>query len=170
MLTQAELRQILRYEPETGFFYRIKPTRGAKKDVMVGSYKKPKSYVRIGVNGKNYLAHSLVWLWTYGYFPKDDIDHINGNKHDNRLENLRIVSRSENNQNRRFANKNNKLGLKGICQIYNGKYRVLIGLNGKNIHLGYFKNLEEAIQARKQGELLHHPCSPVNYGDIAPNC
>lgn len=163
MITQAELRLHLNYDADTGIFTRIKPTRGVALGSVAGHQRKNKQYISIGINQKQYLAHVLAWIYVYGNKPEGDIDHINQVKFDNRIKNLRVVTRSENNQNRSKANKRNNTGHKGVHQIYTGKYRVHLMLNRKNIHLGYFKTLEDAISARKAGEILHHPCSPVNY-------
>ena len=158
MITQEELKQRLLYDAETGIFVWIKPQKGIRVGDLAGNLSTT-GYARIGLDGISYQAHRLVYLYIYGYLPDDDIDHINGIRNDNRLCNLRLATRGQNNQNRKFANKNNKTGHKGIWRHQSGKYRVSIGVNNKNIHLGYHNTLEEAIEARKAGELLYHPFS-----------
>ena len=113
-------------------------------------------YSIIEVNRKSYKAHRIAWLLTYGSWPEDQIDHINGNGLDNRLENLRAVSNGENLRNKKIY-KNNTSGTLGVsfdkrCQNYQAK----IMINKKYKHLGYFKNKEEAIAARAAANIKYN--------------
>jgi hypothetical protein len=147
MITKEILKKELEYNKETGIFTRIKTGEIAGSKLR---------YVKIHLKGKNYSAHRLAWLYVYDYIPdysKDlMIDHINQNKHDNRICNLRVVNRSQNAQNSKLYSKN-KTGIKGVHWIKEDKsYRATIYLNNKQISLGSHKNLFDAICARKSME------------------
>lgn len=107
-------------------------------------------YRVIRIKGKLYQAHRLVWKYHYGKDPKEFIDHIDGNKSNNNMENLREATRQQNSYNR-GPQKNNKLGIKGVRK-YGNKYRATIIINGKNKHLGMFNTIEEARLAREEAE------------------
>lgn len=100
----------------------------------------------------NYFAHRIVWTMTYGRAPDGIIDHINGDRTDNRIENLRQVSCSENFKNASLS-KRNKSGSIGVhwCAT-NARWIAQIGLDGKSKHLGSFKTLEDALACRKEAE------------------
>lgn len=144
MLTQEELKSLLSYDPETGeFTWLVNKGSRAQANNKVGKPCKTHGYVFIRINKKLYRAHHLAWLYFYGVYPSLDIDHINQIKHDNRLCNLREVSRSVNNYN---TNKR-----KGYCKR-NDKYRSYINVNGKQKHLGTFNTEEEAKEAYEQAK------------------
>jgi len=107
-------------------------------------------YRTIRIEGKDYRAHRLVWKYHYGKDPKEFIDHIDGNKTNNNMENLREATNQQNGFNR-GPQKNNKLGIKGVRKQGN-RYRATIIINGKNKHLGLFFTIEEARLAREEAE------------------
>ena len=107
-------------------------------------------YRRIQIEGKLYKAHRLVWKYHYGKDPKEFIDHIDGNKINNNIKNLREATRQQNNFNK-ATQKNNELGIKGVRKDGN-KYRATIIINGKKKHLGMFFTIEEARLAREESE------------------
>ena len=92
-ITADELRSILHYNPLTGVFTRIRSAHPHRVGVVVGSVSH--GYILIGLLGKRYRAHRLAWLYVYGTWPKHDIDHINRNRSDNRICNLRDVTRQQ---------------------------------------------------------------------------
>jgi hypothetical protein len=149
--TKESLMKLIRYEPETGAFYRIfsgKELGPENKSV----------YLTIRLNdGKTYYAHRLAWLYVYGEFPAGNLDHINGNKRDNRIVNLRQCNQSQNMVNT-GRQSNNKTGYRGVRLRSDGKkYDAQIGLNGKRYHLGSFDTPEEAAEAYRAAALrMHH--------------
>jgi hypothetical protein len=96
-LTQERIRDLFDYDSETGHLIR-KYTMGGQKPGIADSMRND-GYYRVSIFGKRYLSHRIVWLWNKGYFPKKEIDHINHDRADNRIENLREVSTKENAQN-----------------------------------------------------------------------
>lgn len=158
------LRSFLRYDADSGnFFWIEKPSPRVRPGLKAG-YVNGHGYVMIGLHGKRYGAHRIAWAMSYGNFPDPNlfVDHVNGVKSDNSLKNLRILTNTENQQNRHKPNIRSKTGVTGVQwrPLY-GHYQVRIMLNGKRIDLGCYKTLEEAIQARHEGERKHHPFSNV---------
>lgn len=99
-------------------------------------------YKTVGLGGKNYLEHRVVWFLAHGQWPKGEIDHINRDKHDNRIENLRVVSKSQNARNRGLM-KSNRTGVTGVS-IDGNRFVVKLSIDGKPRSFGRFKTLEEA--------------------------
>lgn len=142
MITQQRLKELVRYIPETGEFF-----RGDKK---IG-YDNGRGYLKASLDNKEYYLHRLAWLYSYGEFT-ELIDHKDQNKSNNKLDNLRSVTNSKNLHNRGLP-VNNKSGYKGVHYVGSrSKYLAYITINSKRKHLGIFKTLEEAIQCRKQAE------------------
>lgn len=103
-----------------------------------------------------YLAHRIIWEMLHGEIPNGFvIDHINGNPWDNRLANLRLATRAENNRNRRMST-NNASGLKGVLQRPNGRWKATITINSRNAHLGYYDTAELAHAAYCAAAQIHH--------------
>jgi hypothetical protein len=153
-LTQENLKDVLHYDPETGNFTRLK-NKGSKSP-SVGTLLN--GYLRIGVGQKIYAAHRLAWLYMTGSFPSGQIDHINGNKLDNRFVNLRVATASENKQNMRKARRGSRSGLIGASwHTQSQKWRAAIQIDGKKKHLGYFNTAEEAHLVFLEHKRRHHP-------------
>ena len=155
-LTQQELKELLYYNRYTGHFIWKVSRRGRVKVGDIAGNSKintdGKTYRRIGINNESHCSHRLAWLYVYGVFPKDQIDHINGDGTDNRIENLRDVNNSENGKNQRMP-KNNKSGCIGVYwHKLRNKWQAEITDNGKKIYLGIYTDYSHAIQARKKAE------------------
>jgi hypothetical protein len=148
MLNQETLKQHLSYNPSTGLFTRLIAKSKAVKVGDIAGSKDKQGYITLMVCGKLYKAHRLVWLYMYGEWPKNEIDHINRNKADNRLCNLRDVEKWVN-QHNRDANKTNKSGFKGVCRK-GKKWSAVIKINKKTHWLGVFETAELANAARQK--------------------
>lgn len=151
MITQSELKELLNYNPETGAFTWAVSRQRIKKGRVAGSYDRY-GYRRIRLNGMDYGAHRLVWLYVYGEWPKDEVDHINHVRDDNALLNLRAVTHEENQKNKSIFSRN-KSGITGVrwCKTYK-KWTAGIRVNKNQKGLGYFNDKFEAICARKSAE------------------
>jgi hypothetical protein len=112
-------------------------------------------YGVVGINGVYYSTHRVIFLYHHGYLP-DRVDHRDGNPFNNRIENLRECTHSENMRNRKI-NKNNKSGCKGVTwDKEESKWRVRLSLDGKRIHLGRFSSYEEAEAAANNARDFYH--------------
>jgi hypothetical protein len=112
-------------------------------------------YIAVKVDGISFYSHRLIWKMMFDNLNNMDIDHINGIKYDNKIENLRLATRKINNQNLKFGQKNNKLGILGVS-IKKNRYVSQITINGKVIHLGCFDTAEEASQSYLIAKRKHH--------------
>ena len=154
-LTQARLWELLEYIPQTGeFFWRV--SHGTKKkDSRAGYMKKSDGYYRVTVDRKTYLLHRLAWLYCYGSWPIDQIDHRNGNRDDNRISNLRMADHTTN-QHNAHRRRDNKSGKSGVCWVRaQQRWRAYIRVNRKYRHLGLFVRIQDAIAARLQAEQIY---------------
>lgn len=135
----ALLKSKLNYNPDSGAFTRV----GAGKRT-VGSNANG-GYLKIYVAGKEYRAHRLAWLYTYGVWPKDQLDHINGDPRDNRISNLREVDNALNRRNQKLRS-DNKSGTVGVSfDTRSGKWDARVA----GVCVGMFQHKHEAIAARK---------------------
>ena len=145
----------LRYDPSTGEIIR-KVNRGRwKAGTKVGSLRKDGYLSSTFSDGKDILLHRLAWYLYYGVWPKQEIDHINGIKDDNRIVNLREVTRAQNNQNIRQAKGKTKTGYLGV-RPYKEGFRAFIRSNGKVKYLGFRNTAIEAYQLYLDAKRLLH--------------
>ena len=155
-ITYEEVHELFDYNPETGIFTnRITRGKIAKKGKVAGCLSDT-GYWIIKVNGKNYRAHRLAWLFIHGYFPEHQIDHINRIRTDNRLCNLREVNKSCNMKNSKIYN-NNTSGITGVSWHKRAK-KWMVRIQDKNYHrinLGSFASKLEAAQARYEAEIKY---------------
>ena len=151
-LTQARLKALLDYDPDTGVFTWRERADGPPQwntrfsGTMAGSnlVRASTSYRQIRISPRVYSAHRLAWLWMTGYWPKC-IDHRDCDGLDNRWDNLRECTRRENQGNRR-VNSNNSVGIKGVYR-HGHKYSARISIGGVSKHLGTFETAEAAHAA-----------------------
>jgi hypothetical protein len=142
-----QLFDFLNYDPETGvFIWKVNTARSGKIGNIAGNVN-CRGYRSIWINGLQFYAHRLAWAMSHGEWPTLDVDHINQNKSDNRICNLRNASRSENMFNR-GKNKNNTSGVKGVsfCKDTN-TWVSRIMVNRKTIHVGRFADKHDALRA-----------------------
>lgn len=158
-LTQKELKRHLHYDPNSGEFKRKTTSSRRVKVGDIAGYIHSKGYRIIRVNGRQYPAHRLAWLYMKGAFPIKEVDHINHNRADNRFSNLRVVTRSENQRNASISKKN----VSGFTGVYwdNRAQRWFANIkeNGRAKHIGRFTQLSDAVIARVNAEIAHgyHP-------------
>jgi len=141
------IRKIFKYEPETGKFYWLQ--RGVKvRAGQLAGRDRGDGYWVVGYNYKLYLMHRLVWLYVYGKWPEHEIDHINLNPSDNRVDNLRDITHSQNAGNCRARGKS---GVKGVFWD-EGRQKWLANImhNYRSIHIGRYETWEEAKTARDE--------------------
>lgn len=155
ILTQTRLKELLRYDPDTGVFtWRVARTAGVKAGDVAGALDH-EGYRILTLDNRPYKAHRVAWLYVTGEWPPHVIDHINKDAGDNRLCNLRLATSAQNGMNRR-TDVRNSTGVTGVtwCRT-SKKWRADIGESGRIIRLGRFDNLIDAVAARKRAERMH---------------
>ena len=156
MIDQDAVKKLFHYDAESGLLLwrngnnrNVKPWQEAKASNGHG-------YYTAKINGKTYLVHRLIWLYVHGNFPHKYIDHKNRIRNDNRLCNLRDVNTTDNAQNISLPN-HNKSGHIGVSWFKLQKsWTVYVKVNKKNKWLGCYKNLDDAVAARKAGEAKYY--------------
>lgn len=146
LITQARLKEICTYDPESGLFEGI-VNRGKKYKVgdQFGKEAK-KGYLQVTIDGRTYRLHRLAWLYVHGYHPPAEIDHKNGIPYDNRMENLRLADKAQNAWNRK--GRPNRAMPKNVT--YHEKDRLYVVMFSKHRKLAFcksYRNLEDAAQA-----------------------
>lgn len=148
------LKRELFYNPDTGIFTRLRTHRNVRAGDIAGCDNG--GYLRIRVGSRKYYSHRVAWFYMTGAWPDGEIDHINGDKADNRWSNLRVVDRCTNMQNQWRAHKRNKsTGLLG-AYVVNGQFIASITANGKQRYLGTFQSAQEAHMAYLQAKQKLH--------------
>lgn len=152
-----QFMKLLDYRRDEGAFYWRVSVGRVSAGTRAGNYSG--AHVSVQVMGRRYFVHRLVWLFEHGEWPAQEIDHINGDPHDNRVENLRDMPRRVNQQNRRVAQRNNKLGVLGVHE-HKGRFRAFIKVDGKTKVVGQFDTLREANDAYLNAKrLIHEGCT-----------
>jgi len=152
-LTQKKIRELFDYNPDVGVLKWKKPRspRVATGD-EAGCVDKSTGYRQVYIGNKAYYTHRLIWFFVHGYFPEHQVDHINRDRLDNRINNLREVSQSCNNKNTGLRN-DNKSGITGVSWDNNrGQWEVKISNNGRQRSLGRYRDFSDAVCARLAGE------------------
>jgi hypothetical protein len=157
MLTHSELTTIFQYDPKTGFLYWNVPRPKIRVGAKAG-YLHRKGYINLEINGKHYAAHRLVWFYVTGSMPTKQIDHINGDKSDNRFENLREASNGQNRANSKTTNKHGLKGVRRLPWMKDGDrcWQASIKHNKKVIYLGCYHTKEEAHAAYADAAARFH--------------
>jgi len=154
-LTQEEVHRLLEYRDGTLFWKKMVTNKTGKRVGEVAGYIHPKGYRVISVHGYQYKAHRLVFLYHHGYIP-EFIDHINGIKDDNRIENLRPATKAENCRNTGTP-KHNSSGVKGVSKAPRLEtWRARLSVNGKLFQVGGFKTKELASEFLELWRELAH--------------
>ena len=145
--TQAELKEVFRYAPTTGRLrWRVSPAQGVAAGSTAGSLH-PQGYIMVQFRGRIYAAHRVIWKLIYGTDP-NTVDHKNGVRHDNRLRNLRNVTRTKNLQLRRKTRTDSQTGVLGVTYRKDcRKYQARIQRNGRMRSLGLFPDIAAAEAA-----------------------
>lgn len=167
MVTQEYLHELFDYQ-DGNLYWKVDRFIGVNKTVHNKSIDQPagspdsknsgKAYMRICIDQKRYLTHRLIFLYHHGYIPKY-IDHINGDRKDNRIENLRPATKQQNGWNKRGTS---STGYKNVHYRGNGIWRVIFYSNGKSKSYGNYRTLEEAVEVSKEvrerlhGEFTNH--------------
>ena len=154
--SQEYLKSIINYDELTGNFKWIDRRGGSKSKIKAGSIHKRDQYLRIKIKRVCYQGHRLAWLYVYGYIDNTlQIDHINGIRSDNRICNLRLVPRSENQKNLKLS-KSNKTGFNGVSfSKFENKYVASISVNGKRERLGSTHVFEDAVKMRQEANIKY---------------
>ena len=154
-LTAERLRELMHYDQDTGIFTRkVSTSSNARAGDVVGA---PMSagYLTTTINYKHHLLHRLAWLYVYGAWPTTHLDHINRIRTDNRICNLREATHTQNARNMSKAS-NNTSGHPGVhWRSDRAKWWALIESDGQKHYLGCYNTIEEAVAARKAGELRY---------------
>ena len=146
-LELAKLYEALYYNPDTGNFS-SKLHAGVRMRCIIAN----NGYIYVCYGGKKYAAHRLAWFYYHGRWPKEEVDHVNGNPSDNRIKNLREATREQNTHNQRLR-KNNTSGIRCVSKNRaNGKWKVQIWRFGQRFQLGEYADKSEA--ARVANEFL----------------
>jgi len=156
ILTQERLKQLAHYDPDTGVFtWRVYRSSNARAGDVVGYVCATHGYRFMRIDNIKYHASHLVYLYVEGGMPKQQIDHINHKRDDDRWRNLREVSQSENLKNKSLQS-NNRTGVTGVSwNKAMRKYHTYIVVSGKRVNLGFYCSLAEAAIVRGMAEIKH---------------
>lgn len=153
-----KIGQFVEYNCETGDFIHKKKRYAGK---VAGTFAKT-GYRQLMIDGKTMLAHRVAWAIVHGAWPDGDIDHINGERSDNRICNLRLATRSQNLQNIRKIRGDNRCGVTGVFfNAKHNKWQAQITSNGKGKYLGLFEDKSSAAQAYATAKRELHPFAEI---------
>lgn len=146
VMSQEFLRDILKYCPASGLMSWLKTISTRAKKGQIAGCDNGSGYRKITIGKTQYLEHRLAYLYIYGVMP-ENVDHKNGVRSDNRIENLRYVTPSENQHNRRRASSSSLSGFLGVGTYKSGRFDARLQVGERNIYLGRFDSPEEAHRA-----------------------
>lgn len=159
-ISQKRLKELFTYNAQTGHLYwRVSNSNAIKVGQRAG-HKRPDGYVVVYADGISYREHRLIWLWHTGSFPKNFIDHKNGIRDFNKIENLREATKSQNSQNA-ARQRNNTSGYTGV--VWNARQERWIArvkVNGEVHHFGTHATPEDAHAAYLAGKARLHSFQP----------
>lgn len=158
-ITQELVRELFDYDGDKGILIRKSFKNGKRKPVG----HKPihsQGYGQVRIGGKMYFTHRIIWLWNFGELP-EFIDHLDRDRMNNRLDNLRTATKQQNNHNHGLHG-NNSTGFPGVSWHKPAKkYKAEISINNKNLYLGLFAAAEDAFLAYQLAKIELHPSSPI---------
>jgi len=164
MITQERLKELFTYAPDGNLIWKVQKAKRTKIGSIAGWVNidvHSQKYMNIEIDGKSYKLHRIIFMYHYGFVPKR-IDHIDGNRMNNKIENLREATASQNAMNS-SVRKNSKSGFKNVfLDKVSGKWRVQLKINGKNYSFGSYKDLELA-------DLVAQEARSKYYGAFARN-
>jgi hypothetical protein len=161
-VTLERLKEILSYDPETGFFTNLSTRKRAPIGATAGSTGK-NGYIEIGIDGRSYLAHRLAWFYMTGEWPPQ-VDHKDRDRANNAFSNLRAADNAQNQMNRKATSRS---GYKGVTWHDCGKWMAQIHIEKKHIYLGLFETALDAHRAYCETALKHFG-EFANFGDNSP--
>jgi hypothetical protein len=153
--TLQRVSDLLSYDGGTGIFQWRGQRRGPKKPDNTAGTIHVRGYRQIRIDGHLYMAHQLAWLVVHGCWPEKLVDHKNRNKADNRIDNLRLATNSQNKANC-AAYRGSKSGIKGVAVTNSGRYLARIKINDAPVHLGTFDTAEAATDAFNEAHKSVH--------------
>jgi hypothetical protein len=155
-----ELLKLLRYEDGV-LYWRVRVAQRCPAGAVTSQSKNSDGYLQVEFKRKKHKTHRLVWQMHFGVIPSGmQVDHIDGNRSNNAIENLRLVSAAGNAQNQRQASRNNETGLLGVSRRSNGKWQARIRKDYAAIHIGTYDTKEAAHAAYIQKkQSVHETCS-----------
>ncbi len=148
-ITAERVKEVFSYDPLTGIFTWRVPRPGRKAGEVAG-FSRANGYLKLQVDRRAYLAHRIAFLYMHGRWPVGQVDHIDGNRANNRIENLREVDQVANMQNRHRAQKNSSTGFLGVRKDprrFANPFMAQIMIDGKQKHLGNFPTAEKEHEA-----------------------
>jgi len=156
MHTLEQLQAALSYDPDTGIFTWIEPHSPRLKVGQIAGCVATVGYRYICVDQNKYLAHRLAILFTTGEWPEHDVDHVNCNRDDNRISNLRNATRTQNMLNRAGPQSNSSLGILGVSPCKNGKFKAQLSADGRHVHISEHETAEQAHAAYMEAKRKYH--------------
>lgn len=165
-LTAERVREVLDYDPLTGeFTWKVKPNQSVKVGTRAGTLT-PNGYIRIKVDGWRFMEHRLVWLYVHGHWPTAEIDHINGERADNRISNLREADRVANQQSQHVVQRHNQMGVRGVSQR-DDRFVARITVGRRAINLGTYDTVSAASEAYWRAKVKLHPAVNARLHSVA---